>query len=105
MPNQYLCPVFKWGSLEEWSFGLQRVISFPSNRRQSERTYLLKTLASCPTQPEKIIKLLNITILEENGNFTENDIFLIFNMLSGNSAGYGNLFIFLKDNWDTIKMK
>lgn len=69
--------------MEEWEFGLQRVINFPSSRKQSERTYLLKTLAGCPNQREKILRLLNITILEENANFTENDIFLIFGMLSG----------------------
>lgn len=81
--NQYICPVFKWGTMEEWEFGLQRVINFPSSRKQSERTYLLKTLAGCPNHREKILRLLNITILEQNANFTENDIFLIFSMLSG----------------------
>ena len=84
---------------------MQRVINFPSFRTQSERTYLLKTLAGCPNQKEKILRLLNITILEENGNFTENDIFLIFNMLAGSSNGYTTLLNFLSDNWDNIKMK
>jgi hypothetical protein len=40
--------------MEEWEFGLQRVIRFPSGRRQTERHYLLKTLAGCPRQEEKI---------------------------------------------------
>lgn len=86
--NQYICPVFKWGTMEEWEFGLQRVINFPMSRKQSERTYLLKTLAGCPNQRDKILRLLNITILEENANFTENDIFLIFSMLSGAEFDY-----------------
>lgn len=103
--NQFICPVFKHGSMAEFEFGLQRVINFPSDRMQSERTYLLKTLAGCPNQPEKINRLLNITILEENANFSENDVFLIFSMLSGGSAGYKTLFHFLKDNWDIIKIK
>ncbi|XP_037027645.1 aminopeptidase N [Bradysia coprophila] len=103
--NQYICPVFKWGTQEEWEFGLQRVINFPSSRKQSERTYLLKCLVSCPMQSSKIERLLNITILEENGNFTENDIFLEFNMLSGGSNGYLTLFNFLSDNWDLIRQR
>lgn len=105
VPNQYLCPVFKWGTQEEWDFALNRVINFPESRKLSERTYLLKTLAGCPMQPFKIRKLLNITIIEENGNFTENDIFLIFSMLTGSSNGYTTLFEFLRDNWDFIKVK
>ncbi|XP_070504143.1 aminopeptidase N-like [Chironomus tepperi] len=103
--NQFICPVFRYGTMEEWEFGLKRVMNFPSERRQSERTYLLKTLAGCPNQNEKILRLLNITILEGNENFTENDIFLIFSMLSGNSVGYSTLFKFLEQNWDTIKIK
>ncbi|XP_050097028.1 aminopeptidase N [Anopheles aquasalis] len=103
--NQYICPVFKWGTPEEWEFGLQRVINFPEGRVKSERTYLLKTLAGCPSQPSKIERLLMITVLENNGNFTDNDISLIFKMLSGGSTGYTTLFNFLKDNWDTIKLR
>ncbi|XP_055377677.1 aminopeptidase N [Condylostylus longicornis] len=103
VPNQYICPVFKWGTQKEWEFGLQRVINFPASRIQSERTYLLKTLAGCPVQPEKIERLLNLTILEENGNFTENDIVLIFSMLTGGSSGYTTLFNFLQNNWDVIR--
>lgn len=101
--NQYICPVFKWGSQEEWEFGLQRVINFPATRKQSERTYLLKCLVGCPLQAAKIERMLRITILEENRNFTENDIFLVFNMLSSGSSGYISLFRFLSENWDEIR--
>ncbi|XP_058446864.1 aminopeptidase N [Malaya genurostris] len=103
--NQYICPVFKWGMMEEWEFGLQRVINFPESRLQSERTYLLKTLAGCPIQTSKINRLLNITVLEDNSNFTDNDISLIFKMLSGGSNGYMALFQFLKQNWEAIKLR
>lgn len=103
--NQYICPVFKWGTQEEWEFGLQRVINFPASRVASERTYLLKTLAGCPVQPEKIELLLNITILQENGNFSENDISLIFSMLTGGSSGYTTLFNFLSNNWEVIRQR
>jgi hypothetical protein len=105
VPNQYICPVFKWGTFEEWEFGLQRIINFPAGRKQSERTYLLKTLAGCPNQPEKIQKLLNITVIEENSNFTETDIFLIFNMLSGSSLSGKALFNFLQENFELIKTR
>lgn len=101
--NQYICPVFKWGTQEEWEFGLQRVINFPASRKQSERTYLLKCLVGCPMQAAKIERMLNLTILEENKNFTENDIFLEFNMLSSGSSGYISLFNFLSNNWDVIR--
>lgn len=101
--NQYICPVFKWGTRDEWEFGLLRVINFPSSRKQSERTYLLKTLAGCPVDEEKILRLLNLTVLNGNGNFTETDIFLIFSMLSSSSKGYTTLFQFLSNNWDVLK--
>lgn len=55
--NKFLCPVFKWGTNAEWEFGLQRVINFPKTslaRKQNERTYLLKTLAGCPKDANKI---------------------------------------------------
>ncbi|XP_049870006.1 aminopeptidase N [Pectinophora gossypiella] len=103
--NQYICPVFKYGTKKEWEFGLQRVINFPPSRKQSERTYLLKTLAGCPVEEYKIMRLLNITVLEGNGNFTETDIFLIFSMLTGAPQGYTTLFTFLKNNWDVLKEK
>lgn len=105
VPNQFICPVFKWGTQEEWDFGLQRIINFPAQRKQNERTYLLKTLSGCPIKPHKIEKLLNITILEQNEHFTENDIILIFSMLSGGSNGYTTLLQFLEKNWAAIKIR
>lgn len=104
--NEFLCPVFKWGTEDEWEFGLRRVINFPQNRperKQNERTYLLKSLAGCPKDTYKIERLLNVTILHQNGNFTDSDIQLIFITLSGRAAGYTALFNFLSDNWNTIK--
>ncbi|KAH9643199.1 hypothetical protein HF086_012861 [Spodoptera exigua] len=103
LANQYICPVFKWGTMKEWEFGLQRVINFPPSRKQSERTYLLKTLAGCPESEEKINRLLNITLLEGHANFTETDAFLIFSMLTGSATGYTTLFHFLSNNWDLLK--
>lgn len=91
--------------MEEWEFGLDRVIKFPISRKPSERTYLLKTLAGCPNDGRKIEKLLNITVLEQNGNFTDNDIYLIFSMLTGGANGYTSLFNFLRNNWDHIKIR
>lgn len=106
--NEFICPVFKWGSIKEWEFGLQRVINFPRHsleRKQNERTYLLKTLAGCPKDPYKIERLLNVTILEENDNFTNSDIRLIFSMMTSGAGGYTTLFKFLNDHWDTIKQR
>ncbi|XP_072760401.1 aminopeptidase N [Anoplolepis gracilipes] len=104
--NKFLCPVFKWGTNEEWEFGLQRVINFPKTslaRKQNERTYLLKTLAGCPKDANKIERLLQVTVLNQNENFTDADIQLIFSMLTGSATGYRTLFNFLHEHWHTVK--
>ncbi|XP_011882031.1 PREDICTED: aminopeptidase N [Vollenhovia emeryi] len=104
--NKFLCPVFKWGTDEEWEFGLQRVINFPKTslaRKQNERTYLLKTLAGCPKDANKIEKLLQVAVLNRNENFTDSDIHLIFSMLTGSATGYKTLFNFLHEHWYTVK--
>ncbi|XP_046740953.1 aminopeptidase N [Diprion similis] len=106
--HEFICPVFKWGTDDEWDFGLKRVINFPLNspeRNKSERTYLLKTLAGCPKDASKIKKLLAETILGKNSDFTDADIHLIFSMLTGSATGYTTLFNFLSENWDEIKLK
>jgi len=103
--SHYMCTVFKWGSLEEWQFGLQRVMQFPKSRKQSARTHLLKALAGCPTQSEKIDRLLEISILEEHSNFTENDKFLILTSLTTVSSRYYSLFDFFSKNWIAIRRR
>ncbi|XP_063218253.1 aminopeptidase N isoform X2 [Bacillus rossius redtenbacheri] len=103
--EKYYCPVFEWGSDDEWEFGLQRVIHFPESRKKSERYYLLKTLAGCPRQPEKVLRLLNITLVEGNGNFSDADVRVILSMLTGSSPGYTTLFKFLVQNWDILKQR
>lgn len=103
--NQYICPVYKWGTMDEWEFGLKRVVNFPASRKQSERTFLLKNLAGCPNDPTKILKLLNAAIIEDNLTLSDNDILLIMAMLSGNCNGYTTLLKFLEDNWDFLKTK
>lgn len=95
--------MFRWGTQEEWEFGLQRVINFPHSRKQSERTYLLKTLAGCLRDKTKITRLLNITLLEGNANFTEMDLFLINNMFANSPQAYTTLLQFISDNWDIIR--
>lgn len=115
--------------MEEWEFGLQRVINFPQGRKQSERTYLLKTLAGCPVDKLKIerfelfnnylkihkmiillntiflFRLLNVTILNQNSNFTDSDIQLVYSTLTGSATGYFTLFDFLVDHWDNMKQR
>ncbi|KOC69113.1 Aminopeptidase N [Habropoda laboriosa] len=106
--NEFICPVFKWGTEEEWEFGLHRVINFPQNspeRKRNERTYLLKSLAGCPKDTYKIERLLNVTILHQNENFTDLDIHLIFVTLSSGATGYTTLYNFLADNWDIVKQR
>ncbi|XP_030382477.1 aminopeptidase N [Scaptodrosophila lebanonensis] len=105
VPNQYICPVFKWGSIEEWNFGLQRIAEFPKSRQPSERTFLLKSLTGCPIQPEKYNRLLQIAIIEEHPYFTDSDKILIFRTLAGSSVGYMTLFNFLTENWQILRQK
>jgi hypothetical protein len=59
VPESYICTVFQWGTMEEWEFGLQRFIHLPAERKQFERSYLLKTLAGCPRQEEKVERYCN----------------------------------------------
>ncbi|XP_011344155.1 aminopeptidase N isoform X2 [Ooceraea biroi] len=104
--NKFLCPVFKWGTDKEWEFGLQRVINFPKTslaRKQNERTFLLKTLAGCPKDANRIERLLQVSVLDQNENFTDADIHLILSMLTGSAPGYKTLFNFLLEHWSTVK--
>lgn len=50
-------------------------------------------------------RLLNLSVLEGNGNFTETDLFLIFSMVSGSPHGHTTLFHFLNNHWDILKEK
>ncbi|CAH1118995.1 unnamed protein product [Phaedon cochleariae] len=103
--QSYLCPVFKWGTLKEWNLGLERVLQFPATGKSEDRFYLLKNLAGCSVDSQKIEKMLNITVLEQNGNFTDEDISLIFDMLTAGADGYKSLFSFLRNNWDIVKVR
>ncbi|XP_043862599.1 glutamyl aminopeptidase-like [Drosophila santomea] len=103
--NEFMCPMFKWGSMKEWMFGLDRVREFPKSRLQSDRTFLLKMLAGCPAQQDKIIFLLELAILKNVSIFSDNDKILIISMVSSRSMGYTTLFDFLSNNWDSIYQK
>jgi len=72
-------------------------------RKQNERTYLLKTLAGCPKDANKIERLLQVAVINQNENFTDADIHLIFSMLTGSATGYKTLFNFLHEHWYTVK--
>jgi hypothetical protein len=105
VPESYICTVFQWGTMEEWEFGLQRFIHLPAYRKQFERSYLLKTLAGCPRQEEKVDRILYITLLEDSDNFTDSDVRLVLNMLTGSSTGYTTLFKFLSQNWEELRQR
>jgi len=44
-----------------------------------------------------------VAVLNQNENFTDADIHLIFSMLTGSATGYKTLFNFLLDHWYTVK--
>lgn len=48
-------------------------------------------------------RLLQVTVLDQNENFTDADIHLIFSMLTGSATGYKTLFNFLHEHWYTVK--
>nr|XP_041632340.1 endoplasmic reticulum aminopeptidase 2 [Drosophila kikkawai] len=105
VPSEDICPVFKLGSMNEWMFGLERIRQFPKLRPQSDRTYLLKMLARCPVQHEKILYLLKMTILSNNSIFTETDQILIINAVASGFVGYTTLLNIVSDNWIYIRQK
>ena len=47
--------------------------------------------------------MLNVTIIEQNPNFSTSDIHLIASTLTGSATGYTTLFNFLAENWDVVK--
>ncbi|KAK7792308.1 hypothetical protein R5R35_007753 [Gryllus longicercus] len=99
----YLCPVFAWGTDEQWEFGLQRVINFPKEREPEERNMLLAKVAGCARDPLRIERILNASILETDSNFTISDVRNIANVLAGNAYGHAALFSFLSEHWDAVK--
>lgn len=44
-----------------------------------------------------------MAVLDQNENFTDADIHLIFSMLTGGATGYRTLFNFLHQHWYTVK--
>lgn len=44
-----------------------------------------------------------MAVLDQNENFTDPDIHLIFSMLSGSATGYKTLFSFLLEHWYAVK--
>lgn len=51
------------------------------------------------------VRLLDVAVIDQNGNFSDNDIHLIFTMLTGSRSGYTTLFNLLEKHWDTIKKR
>lgn len=49
------------------------------------------------------IRLLQVSVLDQNENFTDGDIHLILSMLTGSAPGYTTLFNFLLEHWHTVK--
>ncbi|KAG8271000.1 hypothetical protein J6590_072534 [Homalodisca vitripennis] len=105
LAGSLLCSVFSHGTAEEWEFGMQRLLHFPSNRSSVERTFLLKTLAGCSREPEQYQRILNITLLGDitNETFSEADKFAALTAMSGDVTGCTALFNFLSENWKPLK--
>ncbi|KAK6617492.1 hypothetical protein RUM44_005080 [Polyplax serrata] len=102
--QSHFCWVFKWGTKEEWEFGLERYLKYPSSHKQADRYYLLKTLVSCPSDAWNVERLLNMTMLDPNSTITDGNARFILSVLS-NRAGYTALFNLLSQNWDVIRKR
>lgn len=126
--QSHFCWVFKWGTKEEWEFGLERYLKYPSSHKQADRYYLLKTLVSCPSDAWNVerwgkgennvslgkhstiqiinfcFRLLNMTMLDPNSTITDGNARFILSVLS-NRAGYTALFNLLSQNWDVIRKR
>jgi len=88
--------------MKDWMFGLERINQFPKLRLQSDRTFLLKMLAGCPAQREKINYLLELAFLKNISFFSDSDKILIINMVTMRSIGYTTLLEFLSNNWTYV---
>lgn len=102
MPDSLMCCLFQWGEDKEFEFGVQRLLHFPESRQRAERAYLLRVLAGCPRAATRKERLMNITLLENNGTFSDEDQMLVLQMVSARGA---DLLNFLDVNWDKLKAK
>lgn len=65
--------MFSHGTPEEWEFGMQRLVNFPSNRSISERIFLLKSLAGCSRDPDQYERsVLSCTFSKYCNYYTKN---------------------------------
>ncbi|RZF34619.1 hypothetical protein LSTR_LSTR008644 [Laodelphax striatellus] len=104
--NIHLCPVFTYGSDEEWEFGVQRLVNFSPNRTVSERSFLLKTLGGCSRDTTRYMKLMNLMFLDEAANetFSEADRYAVLAAMSSEPQGHLAMYEFLKNNFDALKL-
>nr|XP_036229920.1 aminopeptidase N isoform X2 [Bactrocera oleae]XP_036229921.1 aminopeptidase N isoform X2 [Bactrocera oleae] len=103
--NLHICPILRWGTMKEWELILNYVLHFPENGIKSERTFLLKSVAGCPLQENKIHQLLNLTLLQNNPLFSNGDLYIIIRTLAKESVGYQTLFEVLSYNFMEINVR
>ncbi|XP_034234742.1 thyrotropin-releasing hormone-degrading ectoenzyme-like [Thrips palmi] len=102
MPDSLMCCLFQWGEDKEFEFGVQRLLHFPESRQRTERAFLLRVLSGCPRAANRKQRILNITMLENNGTFSEEDQRLVLQMVSTRGS---DLLNFLDANWDQLKAR
>lgn len=54
--DNYLCILLGYGTLDEWEFGLHRIMYYPKNKSQTERLFIFRSLASCPKNETKFVR-------------------------------------------------
>ncbi|XP_069686837.1 aminopeptidase N-like isoform X2 [Periplaneta americana] len=99
-----LCNALKWGSYEEYEFGLQQLQKYPDNNADlsEKRSFLLSALAACPLHAEKTNSLLKLVFQDEPHRFSRNDVYAVVSQFSNHATGWTTWYDFLSDNWNPI---
>ena len=66
---------------------------------------VLWVLRNCCSSLCLSCRILYITLLEDNDNFTDSDVRLVLSMMTGSSTGYTTLFRFLSQHWEELRQR
>ncbi|XP_050542460.1 endoplasmic reticulum aminopeptidase 2-like [Daktulosphaira vitifoliae] len=103
--ENYLCILLGYGTLDEWEFGLHRIMYYPKNKSQTERLFIFRSLASCPKNETKFVRMLNLTLMSEDRKFSEEDMLTMLTVMSTVSLGHETMFKFLVKNFEYLSTK
>lgn len=103
--DNYLCILLGYGTLDEWEFGLHRIMYYPKNKSQTERLFIFRSLASCPKNETKFVRMLNLTLMSGDHKFSEEDMLTMLTVMSTVSLGHETMFKFMMKNFEYLSTK